>query len=99
MMQPAYHLPIDGKSDRKSLYLLKKITYFWKVTKAGPNLTLRKGMLLQRAGATAEKARVLGPTRWNNLVDGICNMPFLPNLGGWADVIGRVGPSYNLASY
>ena len=44
--------------------------------------------MFQRAGAAAEKARFLDPTRWNSFTDGVRNLPPLHDWVGWVDIIG-----------
>lgn len=48
-------------------------------------------------GATAEKALLLDPIGQYTFLDGISNMPFVLNLMGQIEMIGRGGPSNNPA--
>lgn len=47
-------------------------------------------IIIQRTGATAKKALLLGLVRWNSLADGTCNISLLPDLMGWAEVSGEI---------
>lgn len=44
-----------------------------------------------QGGCLAKKALLLGPITWN-IVDRICNMPLMSELGGWLDITGDGGP-------
>ena len=46
------------------------------------------GSMFHRAGATAEKAHLLDPARWNSLTDGVRNMPSLHDWVGRVNVMG-----------